>query len=50
MYEYDGKLDTAKMQEAAKHLEGMHDFKSFCGNKKMKKFLSKIIHYTMEYF
>lgn len=37
MYEYDGKLDTAKMQEAAKHLEGTHDFKSFCGNKKMKK-------------
>lgn len=37
MYEYDGKLDTAKMQKAAKHLEGTHDFKSFCGNKKMKK-------------
>lgn len=23
---------------------------NFRGNKKMKKFLSKIIHYTMEYF
>ncbi len=30
-------LDLAAMQEAARLLEGTHDFTSFCGNKKMKK-------------
>ena len=33
----EGKLDMEKMRAAAKLLEGRHDFKSFCGNKKMKK-------------
>lgn len=33
----DKKPDIAKMQSAAKILEGTHDFKSFCGNNKMKK-------------
>ena len=31
------KPDVELMEEAAKYLEGTHDFKSFCGNKKMKK-------------
>lgn len=30
-------LDVSAMREAAKILEGTHDFKSFCSNKKMKK-------------
>lgn len=30
-------LDVNAMKEAAKYLEGTHDFKSFCSNKKMKK-------------
>lgn len=29
--------DVEKMQEAAEHLVGEHDFKSFCGNSHMKK-------------
>ena len=33
----DKKPDIEKMQSAAKILEGTHDFKSFCGNNKMKK-------------
>ena len=31
------KLDVQAMKAAAKALEGEHDFKSFCSNKKMKK-------------
>ena len=31
------KPDADKMREAAEHLIGTHDFKSFCGNNKMKK-------------
>lgn len=30
-------LNVEAMKEAAKYLEGTHDFKSFCSNKKMKK-------------
>ncbi|EJW94078.1 tRNA pseudouridine synthase A 2, partial [gut metagenome] len=30
-------LDVEAMKTAAKYLEGTHDFKSFCTNKKMKK-------------
>ncbi len=33
----DQKPDTEAMRKAAKHLIGTHDFKSFCGNNKMKK-------------
>ena len=32
-----GKPDLARMREAAAYLTGTHDFKSFCGNPKMKK-------------
>lgn len=31
------RLDISAMREAAEHLVGVHDFKSFCGNKHMKK-------------
>ena len=31
------QLDIGKMQEAAEHLVGEHDFSAFCANKKMKK-------------
>lgn len=30
-------LDLNRMRDAAAHLIGTHDYKSFCGNKKMKK-------------
>ena len=30
-------LDTETMKKAAGHLEGTHDIKSFCGNRKLKK-------------
>ena len=33
----DKKPDVSKMREAAQYLTGTHDYKSFCGNKKMKK-------------
>ena len=31
------ELDVGKMEQAAAILMGTHDYKSFCGNKKMKK-------------
>ncbi|MBQ5870198.1 MAG: tRNA pseudouridine(38-40) synthase TruA, partial [Lachnospiraceae bacterium] len=36
-HHYHYYLDVDKMQQAARLLEGQHDFKSFCSNKKMKK-------------
>ncbi len=33
----DTAVDVEKMRQAAVFLEGEHDFKSFCGNSKMKK-------------
>lgn len=36
-YRIEEKLDISAMKEAAAHLIGQHDFKSFCGNKHMKK-------------
>ncbi|MFR4972365.1 MAG: tRNA pseudouridine synthase A, partial [Butyricicoccus pullicaecorum] len=38
------KLDTAQMQRAADLLIGTHDFKAFCGNKKMKKSTVRTLH------
>ena len=35
--------DVEKMQKAAEYLIGKHDFKSFCGNPKMKKSTVRII-------
>lgn len=37
MEECGGMLDQESMQRAAELLEGTHDFKSFCANKRMKK-------------
>ena len=37
IYEYRGTLDTAAMKVATIQLRGEHDFKSFCGNPKMRK-------------
>ncbi|MDO4804566.1 MAG: tRNA pseudouridine(38-40) synthase TruA [Lachnospiraceae bacterium] len=37
MYLYRGELDTAAMKVATIFLRGEHDFRSFCGNPRMKK-------------
>ena len=37
VYRLGQKLDTERMQRAAEQLIGTHDFRSFCGNRKMKK-------------
>ena len=37
VYEYKGKLDVAAMKIATIKLRGEHDFKSFCGNPRMRK-------------
>lgn len=37
VYEYLVKLDVERMRIGAEYLLGTHDFKAFCGNKKMKK-------------
>jgi tRNA pseudouridine38-40 synthase len=36
-------LDVEKMQQAAAFLQGEHDFKSFCGNSRMKKSTVRIV-------
>lgn len=37
VYTHMDVLDVDAMQQAAKYMEGTHDFTSFCGNKHMKK-------------
>ena len=37
------ELDVEAMQEAAHFLEGKHDYKSFCGNSRMKKSTVRIV-------
>ncbi len=37
VYHYEQPLDMDAMRKAASYLLGTHDFRSFCGNKKMKK-------------
>ncbi|MDD6195239.1 MAG: tRNA pseudouridine(38-40) synthase TruA [Lachnospiraceae bacterium] len=39
----DTALDVEKMQQAAVYLEGEHDYKSFCGNSRMKKSTVRIV-------
>ena len=39
----DQELDVEAMQEAALFLEGKHDYKSFCGNSRMKKSTVRIV-------
>ena len=42
-YFYYYPLDVVRMQEAASYLIGEHDFKSFCGNPKMKKSTVRLV-------
>lgn len=44
VYDYQEPLDTERMKAAAALLIGTHDFKSFCGNKKMKKSTVRTIY------
>ena len=44
VYEYGAPLDEKLMVRGAKLLLGTHDFKSFCGNKKMKKSTVRTIY------
>lgn len=39
----DQELDVEAIQEAAHFLEGKHDYKSFCGNSRMKKSTVRIV-------
>lgn len=39
----DQELDVEAMQQAAHYLEGQHDYKSFCGNSRMKKSTVRIV-------
>lgn len=44
VYEYQVPLDVKRMRKAAEVLVGTHDFKSFCGNRKMKKSTVRTIY------
>lgn len=46
-YGLEQALDAKKMQTAADLLCGTHDYKSFCGNKKMKKSTVRTIYRIM---
>ena len=43
-YFYHYPLDVEKMKKAASYLEGEHDFKSFCSNRRMKKSTVRTIY------
>lgn len=44
VYDYKIPLSVERMRQAAALLVGTHDFKSFCGNKKMKKSTVRTIY------
>lgn len=44
VYDYRTPLDAGRMREAAWLLCGTHDFKSFCGNRRMKKSTVRTIY------
>ena len=44
VYEYDGALDVNAMKMATIQLRGEHDFKSFCGNPRMRKSTVRTIY------
>ncbi|MBQ0059249.1 MAG: tRNA pseudouridine(38-40) synthase TruA, partial [Lachnospiraceae bacterium] len=44
MYHYFGKLDVNAMKMATIQLRGEHDFKSFCGNPRMRKSTIRTIY------
>jgi tRNA pseudouridine38-40 synthase len=39
----DREPDIERMQEVAEYLTGMHDYKSFCGNARMKKSTIRVV-------
>ena len=43
VYCLDRKPDLEKMRDAAQYMIGMHDFRSFCGNSKMKKSTVRVV-------
>lgn len=44
VYDYETPLSAERMREALPFLCGTHDFRSFCGNKKMKKSTVRTIY------
>lgn len=44
VYSYDKPLAAERMRQALVYLIGTHDFRSFCGNKKMKKSTIRTIY------
>ena len=44
VYDHPQILDIGRMQQAASYLTGTHDFRSFCGNRKMKKSTVRTIY------
>lgn len=44
VYDYRTPIDVMRMRKAAALLIGTHDFRSFCGNKKMKKSTVRTIY------
>jgi tRNA pseudouridine38-40 synthase len=43
VYVLDRKPDLDRMRDAAEYMIGMHDFRSFCGNSKMKKSTVRVV-------
>lgn len=43
VHQVEEKLNVEKMKQAAEYLIGEHDFKSFCGNPKMKKSTIRVV-------
>ena len=39
----DKEPDLERMQDAAEYLTGMHDYRSFCGNSRMKKSTVRVV-------
>lgn len=44
VYDYQAPISVSRMRKAAELLVGTHDFKSFCGNKRMKKSTVRTIY------
>ena len=43
VYVLDRQPDIDRMRDAAEYLTGMHDYRSFCGNTKMKKSTVRVV-------
>lgn len=44
LFQYPGPLSLERMREGAPYLIGKHDFRSFCGNRRMKKSTVRTLH------